>query len=202
MEALAHVLDEPVRTAGFTRNRRSLVYTRKVNDAEQRIAFIVHCHPKYQLAAEAHICPALQVIIPKISQSALALVKGDKMLLAGAPEIVIGQPIDFTAPKAEQQRWFATGGEQFVAACDSIRAFLSSWVLPFLSEISTPAELVRLYETNDARVLKQKHWHIFVAAAYQVLSQLDKARQVVRHRFGSPGLRKRYAPLFASLAVE
>jgi len=46
----------------------------------------------------------------------------------------------------------ATGNEQLVATCDSIRAFLTSWVLPFLSEVSTPSELVKLYETNDAPV--------------------------------------------------
>ncbi len=43
---------------------------------------------------------------------------------------------------------------------------------------------------------------IFIAAAYQVMGQLDKARDVVRQQFSRPGLRKLYAPLFQSLAIE
>lgn len=202
LETLAAVLDEPLKVLGFTRNKRSLVYARKVNGAEHRITFIIHCHPKYQPGAEAHIYPSVQVVMPQVSESALALVKGDKMLLAGAPEIIIGMPIEFTAPKDKHQRWFATGHDEFVTACDSIREFLAHWVLPFLSEVSTPADLVKLYEANDARIMKQKHWYIFIAAAYQVMGQLDKARDVVRQQFGRPGLRKQYAPLFTSLAVE
>lgn len=202
LETLAEVLDEPLKTVGFSRNRRSLVYVRKINDAEQRITLIIHCHPKYQLGAEVHIYPSVQVAMPQVSAGALALVRGDKVLLAGAPEIVIGQPIEFTAPKDKHQRWFATGNEEFVAACDSIQAFLTRWVLPFLSEISTPADMIKFYETNDARIMKQKHSYIFIAAAYQVLGQFEKAREVVQQQFGSPGLRKRYAPLFASLGVD
>jgi hypothetical protein len=36
---------------------------------------------------------------------------------------------------------------------------------------------------NDSRIVKQKHWHIFIAAAYQALGQLDEAREVVRQEF-------------------
>lgn len=202
LEALAAVVDEPLKQVGFARKKGSLTYSRTLNIAEQQITFVMNCFPKYQPGAEAHIHPMLQLRMSPVSEKALALVNGDKMLLADAPEIIVNQPIEFTAPKDKHQRWFATGNEQFVAACASIQAFLTAWVLPFLSEVSTAAELVMLYERNDARVMKQKHWHIFIAAAYELLGQLDKARQLVREQFGSPGLRKRYAPLFTSLAVE
>jgi hypothetical protein len=200
--ALAEVLDEPMKQAGFARKKESLTYSRALNAAEQQITIVMDCFPKYQPGAEAHIHPMLHLRLPQVSEKAVALVRGDKMLLAGAPEIIVNQPIEFTAPKDQHERWFATGKEQFTAACDSIQAFLNRWVLPFLSEVSTPAGLVKLYEANDARIMKQKHWHIFIAAAYQVTGQIDKARDVVRQQFGSPGLRKRYAPLFQSLAIE
>lgn len=202
LEALATVVDEPLKQFGFVRKKSSTTYSRSLNAAEQQITFVIDCFPKYQPGAEAHIHPMFALKMPQVSEKALALVNGDTMLLAGAPEIIVNQPIEFTAPKDKHQRWFATGNEQFVAACESIQAFLARRVLPFLSEVSTPADLVKLYETNDGRVMKQKHWHIFIAAAYQDLGQLDKAREVVREQFGSPGLRKRYAPLFASLDVE
>jgi hypothetical protein len=195
-------VDEPLKQVGFARKKGSLTYSRTLNAAEQQIAFVIDCFPKYQPGAEAHIHPMLLLRMPLVNERALALVNGDKMLLAEAPEIIVNEPIEFTAPKDKHQRWFATGNNQFVAVCESIQAFLTRWVLPFLSEVSTPADLVKLYETNDARMMKQKHWHIFIAAAYQVMGQLDKAREVVRQQFGSPGLRKRYAPLFTSLGVE
>ena len=202
IETLAEILDGPLKAVGFARNKRSLVYCRKVNGTEHRITFTVHCHPKYQPGAEAHSYPSLQVLMPQVSEAALALVKGDKLLLANAPEIIIGEPIDFTAPKDKHQRWFATGNEQFAAACSSIHVSLSNWVLPFLSEISTPVDLIKLHEANDERIMKSQKWHIFIAAAYKLLGQLDKSRQVVREQFVRAGLRKQYAPLFASLAIE
>jgi len=202
IETLAEILDGPLKAVGFARNKRSLVYCRKVNGTEHRITFTVHCHPKYHPGAEAHIYPLLQVHMPQVSEAALALVKGDKLLLANSPEIIIGEPIDFTAPKDKHERWFATGNEQFAAACGSIQAFLSNWVLPFLSEVSTPVDLVRLHEANDERIVKSHKWHIFIAAAYQIMGRLDKARDVVRQQFGRLGLRKQYAPLFKSLALE
>lgn len=202
LEALAAVVEEPLKQVGFARKKGSLTYSRTVNAAEQSITFVMDCFPKYQPGVEAHIHPVLQLRMSPVSEKALTLVNGDKMLLADAPEIIVNQPIEFTAPKDKHQRWFATGHEQFVAACDSIQTFLARWVLPLLSEVSGPADLVKLYEMNDARFMRQKHWHIVIVAAYQVLGQLDKAREVVRQQFGSPGLRKRYAPLFASLAVE
>jgi hypothetical protein len=88
LETLAEVLDLPMKAVGFTRNKRSLVYTRKVNDAEHRIMFIIHYHPKYQPGAEAHIHPMLQLRMSKVSEIALAMVTGDNMLLAGASEIL------------------------------------------------------------------------------------------------------------------
>ena len=201
-EALAAVVDEPLKKVGFTRAKGSPTYSRMLNAAEQHITFVMDCFPRYQPGAEAHIHPMVQLRMSMVGEKALSLVNGDRMLLADAPEIIVNQPIEFSAPKSQHQRWFATGNEQFVAACGSIQAFLTRWLLPFLSEISTPTELVKLYETNDPRIMKQKHWHVFIAAAYVVTGQLDKARLVAREQFGSAGLRKRYAPLFASLAIE
>lgn len=200
--ALVEVLDEPLKAVGFSRNRKSLVYSRTVNETEHKIIFTAHLKPKYQPGAEAHIYPSVQVSMPKVSEVALSLVGGDKLLLANSPDLIIGQPIDFTAPKDKHERWFATGKDQFVAACSSIHVFLTCWVLPFLSEIAGPGDLIKLYETNDPRITKQKHWYIFIVAAYQLTGQSKMAREVVQQQFGSPGLRNRYASMFVSLAIN
>ncbi len=152
--------------------------------------------PTYEPNAEAHIHPALQLRLPKVSERALALVNGDSALLAGAPEIIVNQPIEFTAPKDEYQRWFATGEEQFFTVCTSIRLFIERWVLPFFSQVSKPADLVKIYETKNERMMKQKHWYIFVAGAYDILNERAKAAEVIQTHFGSAGLRRRYSSLF------
>lgn len=202
LASLVLVLDQPMKSAGFVRKESSLAYVRTLNDAEQQIVFAVDYLPKCQPGAEAHIHPFLQISMPQVNRAALLLVRGDKMLLAGAPDTILNQPIDFVAPKDGRKRWFVKGQEQIVEACESIRQFLWCWVLPFLEEISTPQELVKLFGDNDERVMKQKHWYIFVAGAYQVMGQTDRAREVVKQHLGSPGLRKRYAPLFESLDIE
>ena len=202
LASLVLVLDQPLKGVGFVRKESLLAYVRTLEEAEQKIVFAVDYLPQCQPGAEAHIHPFLQISMPEVNRVALDLVEGDNMLLAGAPDIILNQPIDLVAPKDGRQRWFATGQTEFVTACESIRHFLWRWVLPFLAEISTPQELVKMSADNDERVMKQKHWYIFVVAAYQVMGQMDSAREVAKQYLGSPGLRKRYAPLFKSLGIE
>jgi hypothetical protein len=196
LAALDQVVDMPLRARGFARKDGGLTFTRKLNASEQEIIFVVDWFPEYQPGAEAHIHPMFRVMMPAISKAALDLVKGDKMLLAGAPEIILNQPIEFAAPKDTHVRWFAAGADEFVEACQSIVAFLHQWVLPLLSELSTPEDLVRAYESSDMRLMKQRHWHVFVAAAYQELGRTNEARETINKQFGSPGMRKRYSKLF------
>jgi hypothetical protein len=202
LASLVLVLDQPLKETGFVRKESSLAYVRTLNEAEQQIVFAVDYLPKYQPGAEAHIHPMLRIAMPKVSRAALDLVGGDKMLLADAPDVILNQPIDFVAPKNSHQYWYATGQGQFVNACESIRQFLWRWVLPFLTELSTPQELVKLSASNDERIMKQKHWYIFVAAAYQLMGQMDRAREITKQHLGSAGSRRRYAPLFKSLGIE
>lgn len=196
LTALAQVADKPLSLEGFARRNGTLTFTRKMNASEQEVIFVADWFPKCQPGTEAHIHPMFRVKMPMISKRAIELVKGDRMLLAGAPDIIVNHPIEFAAPKEEHHRWFATGREEFIGVCQSVIAFLRQWVLPLLSNLSTPEDLVRAYESNDARLMTQKHWHVFVAAAYMELGRPDEARAMVRKQFGSPGMRKRYSKLF------
>lgn len=127
---------------------------------------------------------------------------GNEVLLARAPDIILNQPIEFTAPKDAHERWFAAGPEEFIAAVAAMKSFIWRWVLPLLSEASTPAQVVNLYETSDQRVWSQRHWYVFVAAACQLTGRVDLARDVVSRHLGAPGVRKLYASVFASLGLE
>ena len=199
LAALTQVVDEPLRNEGFSRKEGSAIFSRNLNGSQQEIVFVADWNPKYQPGADAHLHPMLRLKMPAISKSAIALVKGDEMLLAGAPEIILNQPIEFAAPKDAHVRWFATGPKEFVDTCQLILAFLRQWVLPLLSELSTPKDLVLAYESSDARIMKQRHWNIFVIAAYEALGRMDEARKVVDEHFGSPGMRRRYASLLETV---
>ena len=197
--ALSEVIDNSLREIGFTRRRDSLSYVRSRAGTEQRIIFIVDFFPTYQPGAKAHIHPAIQLKMSEISRVALELAKNDRRLLADAPDLIANQPIEFTAPKDAHERWFASDRSEYRDVCQAIKRFLFKWVIPFLSETLTPEDLVKLYETNDERIMKQRHWYIFIAAAYLILGRADAARKVVSERFASPGLRKKYSAVFDSL---
>lgn len=200
LAALAKVVDEPLSLQGYSRGKNGLIYKRKLNDSVQEINFIADWYPRYRPGAEAFIHPVFLVSMPKINKLGLYLVNGDKFLLGGA-RYVAGQPIEFTVSKEKRPIYFATGEKGFVEVCGSILAFLRRTVLPLLDELSTPADLVRVYESNDPRVWKQKHWHVYIAAAYCELGTIEKAREVINEQFASLGLRRQYSMVFESLAA-
>lgn len=67
-----------------------------------------------------------------VTKAALQLVEGDKSLLADGPEIIVNQPIEFTAPKEQHVRWFASGIDEMKSRIREIVTFIERWVTPFL----------------------------------------------------------------------
>ena len=201
LAALDTTGDEAFAGMGFKRRKRSLNYVRTVRDAQQMIVFAVDYLPRYQAGAELHLHPAMQLAMKPVTEAALKLVSGDEILLANAPEVIVNQPIEFTAPKAEHVRWFASGLEQIRGRVSEIGIFAQKWVMPFLDELTTPGELISVYENADDRMMKQRHWYLYIAAAYLVKGNVGKARSVLEDSLGTPGLRKRYAAAFETLSL-
>ncbi|MDX0414953.1 hypothetical protein GHK39_19455 [Sinorhizobium medicae] len=200
LAALNAVGDERLALLGFKRREASFTYTRILHDAEQDIVFAADCLPKYQPDEEVHLHPTMRLCMRPVSKVALKLVAGKKSLLADAPEIIVSQPIEFAAPKEQHIRWFASGNDQMKARIREIVAFIERWLAPFLDELRTPHDLIRIYERGDERMLKQRHWYLFVAAA-QIVSRGNRADalSVLENNLGAPGLRKRYAVVFDTL---
>jgi len=192
--------DEAFAGMGFKRRRGSLNYVRTIGEAKQTIDFTPDYLPKYQADAELHIHPMMKLEIEPVYEAALKLVNGNKMLLANSSGTIIGQPIEFTAPKAEHVRWFATGIDQMRDRVSEIVVFVEKWVSPFLDGLKSPADLVNVYTSADDRMMKQRHWYLFVAAAELVNGNRDGALSVLEDNLGAPGLRKRYAPAFETLS--
>ncbi len=196
LQALEVEGDSALEQLRFKRRKRSLEYVRKEDGAIHKIAFVADFFPGYQADAEAHLHPMMRVEMPDVSERALELVDGNRVLLADAPEVIVNQPIELAAPKGEHARWFAAGDREFGDRVREIVAFLRKWTIPLLDELTTPESLVDAYERREERLLRLRHWHLFVAAALELMGRSGRARRVLEDQLGAPGLRRRYAAAF------
>lgn len=192
-------VDQALLAHSFKRRNGSTVYKRKLIESIQEIDFVADFFPRYESGAEAHIHPVLTWKIPVVSEEALRLVGGNKMLLANAPDLLLKQPIEICAPKEHHDRWFTKKQDDYVLVGNSICAFMEKWAYGLLNDIQTVNDLVNAYESSDSRLLKQQHWYVFVVAAYLLQGECEKAKSVMEEHLGNPGLKKRYAAVYAHL---
>lgn len=199
LTSLKSVSDSPLADFGFKRPAKGFCYTRKVGFAEHQIFIWVDYHPKFDLGAEVQFKPEMCLQMEVVSRVALELVRGNELLLGGFPEIITKQPVDFIAPKEMFVRWFARGANEMAECMQLIINFAKRWVIPFLDQLTSPEDLIKIYTENDTRITKPHHWYIFIAAAYLVLGQPNKAMEVLEVKLGSTGLRRDYAVVFESV---
>lgn len=191
IKSLELLCDDKLKRYGFIRTKNSIGYIRTLGDARQVIIFDTNFSPKYQLNAEAHIYPAMHFHMKSVSDATLQLVGGNKMLLADAPDMIFNQPIDFMVPIENRVRWFGSGFSEISQKILEIVNFIEKRVIPFFDELETPEDLVKLYEVDDERLIKQRHWYLFIAGAELTLGNKSAALAVLENNLGSPGLRKR-----------
>lgn len=199
LASLKSVSDSPLAAIGFKRPTKGFCYSRKVNLAEHKIFIRVDYHPKLDRGAEVQFKPYMCLQMDAVSRVALELAGGNEFLLAGCPEIITNQPVDFVAPKEMFVRWFATGTTEMAECIQQITDFAKCWVIPFLDQLKSPEDLIKIYTENDTRMIKQHHWYIFIAAAYLVIGKPNKAMEVLEAKLGSTGLRKDFAVVFDSV---
>jgi hypothetical protein len=56
--------------------------------------------------------------------------------------------------------------------------------------------LANYFETRDERIPAQRHFYIYLAAAFILLEQPTNAMKVLETKFGKPGARREYAKAF------
>lgn len=192
-------VDQALLGHGFKRRKGAITYKRELSESVQEIDFLADFFPRYERGAEAHIHPFFVWKIPSVSDEALKLVAGNKILLANAPDIVLKQPIEVCAPKECHERWFVRCQEDYVKVGAIIRSFIERWLVGFLEDMQSVRDLLKAYESSDSRLLKQQHWYVFVAAAYLLKADREKAKLVMENHLGNPGLRKRYSAVYENL---
>lgn len=200
LTALSSIADRALQRHGFQRKSGTLVYSRLHGQAKQEIEFSLQFSPSYEPSADVHIQPYMRIGIPSVSKVALDMLGGDAMLLGDASAAVVNQPVELAAPKAAMERWFGTDADDIAIKVAEAVRFIERWAVPLFDEISTPADLIRAYQTDDARLLKQQHWFVYPAAAAVVEGDLISAQTILDSKFKSPGLRSRFSAAFSHVS--
>jgi hypothetical protein len=199
LDCAPKVLDPILAPLGFKRGERSLMYSRTFPATKHEFHLSFQSSPSYAPKATMHLLPTVLIRMPSIGETALQLV-GDPLLLANAPDVIVAHQIQNLIPKSTGRHWYISGPDSARVALEEVSGCFTRWIEPFLQDYSSPGGLIRQYEAGDKRPLQQRHFFIFIAAAYVERGQRDRAAQVLDSHLGKPGLRKKYATAFASVA--
>jgi hypothetical protein len=199
VKVMSHVLDAPIQEYGFRRRSGSLMFSRKRDNAKQEFHAFFESKPLGYLQHEVRLTPVLRIQMPIVATVALEMVR-DPALLANVPEIVASLPLEFLAPKPHREVWLVTHPSDMEKACVRMYAFFKQWGLPFLDEYTTPTGITRAYERGDERPIRDKQWHVYIAAAYWVQENKEAARQVLDNHLGKPASRRQYSAAFEYVA--
>ena len=185
----------------FEKKSSKIDFTRKIGSSRQLVSFTANYLPKYEDKIEIHLFPKMSIYMPCIKEKSLELVGQDRFILANAPDLIINQPIEFTAPKAFRVEWCSTGREEIYETTRAVIDFIGNWTLPLLDNLTSPIDLIRFYESNDSRMMKQTHWYIFVASSYCIEKQKDKALAVLQNNIKTNLQKIRYSAAFDALRM-
>lgn len=195
-QALQAELDEMMCAASFSRRSNSITYSRKCESGKQNIRMNVAFNPQYQTRATSHIYPYIELCFIELNQLAQKMLESDFWLSNNPPEFTISQPIDFVIPKEHHMYWYTYELESIMACVKSIKLSIERWVIPFLNQYTNVDSITSAYESKDERLVMQKYFYVYVAAAYLLLGQPESAMQVLEGNLGQRGPRRDFAKAF------
>jgi hypothetical protein len=199
--SLEDITDEPLMVAGFRRRRSSLLYSRGIGDAVQKIDVAIQHHPKDRPDAAAVIYPYTNVRMDSVNSLVMDMVGGDTAL-GGAPDITLQEPIESTAAKQEHARWPIYQPDSVPRVVTEMRAFLQRWTIPLLDCYTTPAQICDAYERRDERIVQGLPYPLRVVAAMLLCGRNADAMTVMERHFGKLGPRRQYHRVFEYLKAK
>lgn len=193
--ALLKLSDATFEAAGFQRRLNAIRYDRKLRECSQSVEFCLEHGPKDNPNAAAAVYPWLSVTIPDVDAIVRQMTGGDDSLLSSAGP-TLHQPIEVVAPKGTGARWYIYQPDSVLVAVQEFVAFSTKWLLPFLEEYSSANAMVTLHRTRDERVLCDQAQILRGVAAMLWCREYEMASETLNSKFGRPGMRRRYAPIF------
>jgi len=201
-EALSAEMDEFMDQHGFRRRVNSLKYSRRLPAVDQVLDFAFDLSPRYEPDAVAHLLPDMTVSMHEVNRIATDMA-GSHAPLPPDMTGTIWQQIHSAAPKAQtgNARWFIYNPDSAFDCVIAIRSFVERWVIPVFDEYSSVESLVAVYENNDPRIVRQRHTYLYIAAAYLLMGQRNKAREVLEAKLGQRRPRKEFAKAFEYVGI-
>ena len=176
---------------GFKRRRSSFFYSRTIGTTKQKIEIISFSHPSYHPGALAHVYPWLSVSFPAVNEIASEMV--EENLIANLKDITIRQPVQIYS---DSECWVLMSDMESEKIAENMNKFFIEYTVPMLDDLGSVCDYIKLYEQKDKRLIMDDRQHIFVASAYVLEGDYEKAKGVLENRFGKTGVRKKYASAF------
>lgn len=192
-------VDEYLAKYRFSRRKNSLVYSRALPEAIQKIDVSIGIHPRDRRDALADVYPWLEINMMSLEKPLLEMFAKEAALKSSNPTSTMRQPMGFTSAKADFGRWFIWRPDSTVDVVRDFVLFLDRWTLPFLNSYTNPSDMCAAYERKDIRVINTLEQALRVVAAMVLTNRFDDALAIMTHRFGKPGIRKGYESVFSYL---
>lgn len=194
VEQLLQDFVDPVLTGHqFLRRKSSIEYNRLVFDAKQSINMAWNKAKHSDDPSILHIHPVLSVEMPAITETVNHII-GNGRLLGDTKDVTLVMTIGLTGPERHLVDWRFVSEIGIVVIGTSIADYLNKWAVPFLDQYKTTADLIQGFEAKDERLPRGNTWILKIAAAYIVLGDVRRARELLFDEFYPKlGLRKKYA---------
>ena len=190
---LDEYMDPVLKEERFTRRNNSLIYARKIGTTRQKIIMYFSSNPSYYPGAMMHIHPHFRISFPEINEKAREMTENMDYFVRNE-KLTINQPIQL-CHKDVHEYWVMMdiGNREMLA--QKIMDFLKKYTFPLLDELKCGDDLIRCYEKRDERIMISEQQYIYVASAYVLKGEYEKALDALEMRFKAAGHRK-YASVF------
>lgn len=79
---------------------------------------------------------------------------------------------------------------------DQLLDFFEKNAIPLFNDLMSEKDYLLLYENKDKRIIWDDNQYLYIAAAYLINHDLNKAKLVIKNRFSKKGSRNKYKEVF------
>ena len=176
-------IDDLMKENGFKRRDGSLHYTKKIGTTKQKLDMFYYSYPSYSPNALMHLYPYFLVDFPRIIEKAREMTEKDpkySFVFDNNKIVTINEPIQL---RVESKRWILVDDKEASKLVLQISAFLKQYTIPLLADLESEEDFIKLYESQDKRIAMGDIQHIYIASAYVLKGDYEKALSVLENRF-------------------
>lgn len=191
-ESLADELNGRLAQHGFSRRRGTLAHRRLIGSTRQEITFHAQLRPPDDREVIVDLAPFVGLYFPDLNAIVDEMREPSLRRMLPA-RISLSQPAAWVAPTEVPHVFRARAAEEVPVVVRAAAEFTLAWVVPFLDDYKSAADVVRNYERGDRRIPTRQDWALFVAAGYLAMNDREGAARTMATELGSAGLRRTYA---------